>query len=79
MQDLAGKRIATEAVNLTREYLHLHRAFGWDERALAGLARNGLRHAFLSDVEREVLEGRFRDELALLGLAPEESTSEPEG
>ena len=56
---------------LTREYLHLHRIFGYDETMLARLALTGLRHAFLEDDERAVLERRFSDQLAVLGQSAE--------
>lgn len=56
------------STNLTREYLHLHRIFGWDRHQLAALSRNGLRHAFLNDEERCELEARFNAELDCLGV-----------
>ena len=57
--------------NLTREYLQLHRTFGYDEQQLARLALNGVRHAFLKASERIDLEKRFVEELAALGVAVE--------
>ncbi len=56
------------ATNLTREYLHLHRTFGYDKQQLAQLALNGVRHAFLPEGERTKLEKRFVEELAALGV-----------
>ena len=57
--------------NLTREYLLLHRAFGYDRERLAQLSMNGLRHAFLEEAERSELEKRFSDELETLGVGSE--------
>ena len=59
------------ATNLTREYLGLHRTFGYDKLQLARLALNGVRHAFLEESERSNLERRFVDELAALGVVVE--------
>lgn len=53
--------------SLTREYLRLHRAFGYDPGELAGLGLAALRHAFLPEGERNALEGEFRRQFALLG------------
>jgi aminodeoxyfutalosine deaminase len=53
--------------NLTREYLRLGQAFGYDADQLAGLALAGLRHSFLPEPERATLEARFHDQLDGLG------------
>ena len=54
--------------NLTREYLKLHRAFGYSRRQLAQLSMNGLRHSFLSAEEKAALEARFVEEFRALGV-----------
>ena len=58
------------ATSLTREYLLLHRAYGWSLDDLAGLSLGALAHAFLPEGERALLERRFRTELAALSAAP---------
>ena len=54
--------------NLTREYLHLHRTFGYGPQELAQLSLAGVRHAFLSDDEKLALADRFRAEILELGV-----------
>lgn len=46
--------------SLSNEYLVLHDTFGYDQSDLAQLSLAGLRHAFLSDSERESLEAEFK-------------------
>ncbi len=48
--------------DLPREYLALHRAFGYGPEELAGLALAGLRQSFLPEEEKSALETRFRQE-----------------
>lgn len=48
--------------DLSREYLALHRAFGYGAAELAGLALAGLRQSFLPGEEKSALETRFRQE-----------------
>jgi adenosine deaminase len=52
---------------LTREYLNLQRAFGYDAAQLAGFALAGVRHSFLSGEEKRRLEEEFRRQFASLG------------
>ncbi|MDX1384536.1 MAG: adenosine deaminase [Thermoanaerobaculia bacterium] len=56
--------------NLTREYVRLHRAFGYDAERLAELSLAAVRHSFLPAEEKEALEHRFREELRRLGVGP---------
>ncbi len=53
--------------NLTREYLSLHRVFGYGAPELAGLALAGLRQSFLGEAERTRLEDDFRRRFHELG------------
>jgi adenosine deaminase len=53
--------------NLTREYLRLAQAFGYDAEQLAGLALSALRQSFLPEAERAALEARFHEQLEGLG------------
>ncbi|MDX1503264.1 MAG: adenosine deaminase [Thermoanaerobaculia bacterium] len=46
--------------SLNREYQQVHRAFGLGPERLAGIALDGVRHAFLPAEERSALETRFR-------------------
>ena len=46
--------------DLTREYLALHRTFGYGPDELVGLSLAGLRHSFLPDEEKAGLEKLFR-------------------
>jgi len=55
--------------SLTREYLLLHRAYGWSLEDLAGLSFGALEHAFVPDRDRPAIERRFRAEMAALGAA----------
>ena len=55
------------ATSLTREYLLLHRAYGWSLEELAALSLGALEHAFLPEDERAIVARRFRTELAALG------------
>ena len=48
--------------DLSREYLALHRAFGYGPAELADLALAGLRQSFLPGEEKLALEARFRQE-----------------
>ena len=48
------------STDLTREYLALHRTFGYGPEELAGLAMAGLRQSFLPDEEKAGLEKLFR-------------------
>jgi aminodeoxyfutalosine deaminase len=59
--------------NLTREYLHLARTFGYGQEDLAGLALAGLHHSFLPEADKQVHEQRFRQRFAELGVALENS------
>lgn len=52
--------------DLPREYLALHRAFGYGPAELAGLALAGLRQSFLPEEEKAALEARFRHESGAL-------------
>jgi adenosine deaminase len=52
---------------LTDEYLKMADTFGYEESDLAAIAGTALRHAFLSDTERQHLEGEFDRQLAELG------------
>jgi adenosine deaminase len=52
--------------NLTKEYLHLHRTFGYSAEELAQLSRGALDHAFVTTEERADLERRFAAGLAAL-------------
>jgi adenosine deaminase len=56
------------STSLTREYLLLHRTWGWSLEDLAALSAGALRHAFVPEAERAALERRFADELAALGV-----------
>jgi len=49
--------------NLSREYLNLHRAFGYGPGQLAGFALGALRASFLPDDEKAALDERFRRQL----------------
>lgn len=53
--------------NLTREYLRLHQTFGYTPAELAGLVLGALRHSFLPEPERLLLEEKFRRRLDELG------------
>ena len=55
------------STNLTREYVHLHAAFGYSAQQLADFARAGIRQAFLEDGERAELEGLLVQRAAELG------------
>ena len=57
------------ATSLTREYLLLHRTFGWSLDDLAALSLRALDHAFLPVPERAAMRRRFTSELAHLGAA----------
>jgi adenosine deaminase len=59
------------ATSLTREYLLLHRTFGWTLDDLASLSTGALAHCFVAEGERTALERRFAGELAALGAATE--------
>jgi adenosine deaminase len=51
---------------LSKEYLLLHDTFGYGRRDLAELSLAGLRHAFLTDEERQTLEADFDKRFAEL-------------
>jgi len=53
--------------NLTREYLHLHQAFGYTPAELARLSLGALRQSFLPEADRDRLEESFRDQFDTLG------------
>lgn len=53
--------------NLTREYLHLHRAFGYGAEDLAGLSFAALQASFLPEDRKSALEEHFRREFESLG------------
>jgi aminodeoxyfutalosine deaminase len=55
--------------DLTREYLALHRTFGYGPDELAGLARAGLRQSFLPHGEKAGLERLFREQAETLQLS----------
>ncbi|HVR29184.1 MAG TPA: adenosine deaminase [Thermoanaerobaculia bacterium] len=55
------------ATSLTREYLLLHRVYGWSLDDLAALSLGAVEHAFLPEGERGKMELRFREDLAALG------------
>jgi adenosine deaminase len=57
--------------SLTREYLLLHRVYGWSLEELAALSLGALDHAFLPDGQRAALERQFRHQLGQLGVDPE--------
>ena len=54
--------------NLTREYLHLARTFGYGKEDLARLALAGLHHSFLPPEEKQMHEQKFRQRFAELGV-----------
>jgi adenosine deaminase len=56
------------ATNLTREYLLLHRTWGYGLEDLASLSRAALDHAFLAGRDRALLERRFDEEMTALGV-----------
>jgi adenosine deaminase len=49
--------------NLSREYLNLHRTFGYGPGELAGFSLAALRASFLPDAEKAALDERFRRQL----------------
>jgi adenosine deaminase len=53
--------------NLTREYLHLHQAFGYTAAQMAGLSLTAVRQAFLPEAERTAMEESFRRQFDILG------------
>jgi adenosine deaminase len=53
--------------NLTREYLHLHQAFGYTPAELARLSLGALRQSFLPEADRDRLEESFRVQFETLG------------
>ncbi len=55
--------------NLTREYLHLARTFGYGTPDLAGLSLAALHHSFLPPADKQAHEQRFRQRFAELGVA----------
>lgn len=54
--------------NLTREYVHLARAFGYGAEDLAGLSLAGLQHSFLPEADKAAREEQFRQRFAELGV-----------
>ena len=63
--------------NLTREYLRLQQAFGYDAADLAGLSLAALRQSFLPPERKLALEGDFRRQFAQLGAAALGAPVEP--
>lgn len=55
--------------DLTREYLALHRTFGYGADELAGFALAGLRQSFLPDEEKAALERLFQEQAETLRLS----------